>query len=125
MFYICALIMGFMLIASILTFVQLFHKFKICELLVGFMWRNLTPKLLTRVFFEINFELTICAYLQIKLLWSVKSGVDYFSCCLAILSALTCFLMPILSLVVICRLKSLDLLHDKRMKNYFGELYEM
>jgi len=123
MFYICAALLSFLLLALILTASKRLYSIKLLELLARLLWRYITPSLFTRLFFEINFDLAICSYIQIKLLWSLKSGIDYFSGVLAICGAALCFLMPFISAFVVSRLKTLKLLNENNMKKYFGELY--
>jgi hypothetical protein len=63
MFYISGLVLGLFLVASILTGVQRVVKSRRLENLRSLMWHHLTPDILIRLFFELNFELAICSYL--------------------------------------------------------------
>ena len=88
------------------------------------MQDKLTPHLLIRLFFELNFELGICSYLQIKFITNVTSWVDIFSSGLAVISAALCLFVPMYSAYTLYRLKSKNLLHNEKIKQKYGALYE-
>ena len=62
-----------------------------------------------------NFELGISSYIQIKRFRSITTGIDLFSNILAIAGALVTFLAPLISAIVIVKLKNRDLLRDRKM----------
>ena len=82
---------------------------------MGLIWGWLTPSLYIRLFFEMNFELGISSYIQIKRFRSITTGVDLFSNILAVTGAVVTFLAPLISAIVIVKLKNLDLLRDRKM----------
>ncbi len=62
-----------------------------------------------------NFELGISSYIQIKRFRSITTGIDLFSNILAVAGALATFLAPLISTIVVVKLKNLDLLRDRKM----------
>lgn len=87
------------------------------------LWRNLKPELFIRLFYQMNFTLTVCSYLQILFITEFTSWVDVFSSVLGVLCAALCLVFPVISIYILYNLKSQNLLHDKKIIDKYGALY--
>lgn len=125
LFYICLLLVALLVLGLVVEAVQRLFKIKVLGTVTYKIWSFLTPALYTRLFFEMNFELGICSYLQIKIFTWAVTNLDIFSNILAILGAFFTFLVPVISTIVIVRLQKLELLHEQKTKKHFGAFYEL